>query len=349
MCEQTCPAGWTDTGLHCAKPAPYERAAFIWELGDTLGSLDDARARCAASAEGQKYGCGTFNSNTIVYSLCPPGYDTAPLLTNLCSPICPPGMTDIGVSCQVDTYDRGVGGLMSCSADKQYDAGLCYDNCTPGFAGVGPVCWNQCPASLPYGCGAGCAKDKSACDWAIADQVTSPLIAAGSIALTVVTAGGSTGATAGAKAGTSVGTAGAKTGAQIAGKVALKEGAKAGLKAAVKAALKNMAKGIGWTFAKELAFDQAVGTGISLAIYGGTAIAAEVNLAKLKEAVKAKVREQMIAEVPDERIDAIVNTMMEGAEQTGGASVEFSWSSLDPTGIADIVIAYNHPICTDVK
>ncbi|MGE3307213.1 MAG: hypothetical protein AB7I52_14740, partial [Rhizobiaceae bacterium] len=349
MCVPDCPPGFVDDGLYCRKPAPQGRSAFKWELGDTPFSLDDARARCRASRDGKKYGCGTFNANTIVYSLCPSGYKTAPVVTSLCTPVCPPNTTDIGVSCVKHTYDRGVGGLMSCESGKQYDAGLCYNGCKQGFAGVGPVCWNQCPASLPYGCAAGCAKDKATCDWAIADQVTSPLIAAGSIAITVLTVGAGSGAVAAAKGGASAATIAGKTGAQLAGKAALREGARATLKAGVKAALQKMARAGALTLAKEVAIESAIGTSLGIAFYGGTAIAAEVGYVKLKEELKKIVRARMLAEVSDERIDAIVNTVMEGAEAKGGEGVNFPWSSLDPTGIADIVIAYNYPVCTDVK
>ncbi len=33
-----------------------------------------------------------------------------------------------------------------CEAGKEYDAGLCYPVCQTGYRGVGPVCWQQCPA-----------------------------------------------------------------------------------------------------------------------------------------------------------------------------------------------------------
>lgn len=57
-------------------------------------------------------------------------------------------MADIGVSCQKQSYGRGVGTVpTSCDGGKQYDAGLCYTPCRAGFVGVGPVCWEQsCPA-----------------------------------------------------------------------------------------------------------------------------------------------------------------------------------------------------------
>jgi hypothetical protein len=339
MCIRECPPGYTDDGgLYCYKPAPYERNAFRWKFGDGL-NMKDALARCKASSAGRRDGCGIYNSNTMVYTNCRAGYETAPVLTNLCSPKCPSDMVNFGVSCLKPTYDRGVGQLMSCSSGMQRDAGLCYQGCRSGFAGVGPVCWNQCPASLPYSCGMGCAADKKTCDSAIVDQVTSPLIAAGSIALTVVTAGGGSAAANAAK------TAG-KTSAQIAAKAAARESARQSLKASVKSALTRMAK---VPIAKEIAIDTAIGSTIGVMIYGYSGISADFGYLKLRDAIKQIVISRMLAKVDDEQIDAVVNTVMEGAEVKAGVNVDFPWTSLDPSGIADIVIAYNYPVCTDVK
>lgn len=342
MCVPSCPAGFRDDGLYCYKPAPYTRSAFPWEFGDGL-NMNDALARCKRSADGRKYGCGIYNSNTMVYTECPSGYKTAPMLTNLCTPVCPSNTIDIGISCQKQTYDRGVGGLMSCSPGMSWDAGLCYNQCRPGFAGVGPVCWNECPKNLSYNCGAMCTRDKSTCDWAIADQVTGPVFAVGSVALTVLTAGGSTGATAAAKAGATA----AKTGAQIAAKAAAKAAARETLKQSVRASLTAMRKA-GMSGAKQVAIDTAIGAGLGTAIFGGTNIAAEVGKKQLRETLTKVVQERIVGEVSDERIQAVVDAMMAGAEKQG-PDVDFPYTALDPTGIADIVIAYNHPICSEVK
>eukprot|EP00341_Mesodinium_pulex_P015667 CAMPEP_0116932116 /NCGR_PEP_ID=MMETSP0467-20121206/28236_1 /TAXON_ID=283647 /ORGANISM="Mesodinium pulex, Strain SPMC105" /LENGTH=122 /DNA_ID=CAMNT_0004612717 /DNA_START=395 /DNA_END=763 /DNA_ORIENTATION=- len=54
-------------------------------------------------------------------------------------------MTDIGVSCAKESYNRGVGKPLQCSDDEEEDAALCYNKCANG-TGVGPVCWGSCPA-----------------------------------------------------------------------------------------------------------------------------------------------------------------------------------------------------------
>ena len=355
VCRQaTCPAGYRDDGLTCFKPEPYKRDEYPVNAGEaakaagdglawffTFGTyqatgdtgLDGALRRCQ---EVHGDNCVTANGDTIVYEACKAGYEQAPVITNLCTPSCPAPMTDGGIFCAKHTYTREAS-LMSCDAGAVNDAGLCYEGCKAGFAGVGPVCWNACPAKLPYNCGAGCTVDKATCDGAIVDQVLSPAIAAGSIALAVVTGGGSTGATAGAKAGGSAG----KAAGTVAAKMAAKEAFKAGLKASVKEALKAGLKTIG----KELVVDAAIGAGLSTVIWGGTEIASQV---KMKEALREMIKTKVVGSISDERVDAVVETMMAGAEAQNPAA-DFPWSSLDPTGIADIVMAYNYPICGDVK
>ena len=51
---------------------------------------------------------------------------------------------------------------MSCASGKQQDAGLCYNSCRSNYAGVGPVCWERCPAGM-FECGALCVEDALAC------------------------------------------------------------------------------------------------------------------------------------------------------------------------------------------
>ena len=84
-------------------------------------------------------------------------------------------------------------------------------------------------------------------------------------------------------------------------------------------------------------------------VYTGTGIAADFKKVELRNKLKEIVRSKIVGTVSDDRIEAVVAAMMEGAEKEAGPDVEFPWSSLDPTGIADIVIAYNHPLCSDVK
>ncbi|PSC67508.1 Arabinogalactan endo-1,4-beta-galactosidase isoform A [Micractinium conductrix] len=54
--------------------------------------------------------------------------------------------------------DRGVGYIPNRCTDSEfpdYDAGLCYKRCAPGYDGVGPICWSQCPQGY-ISCGTFC-------------------------------------------------------------------------------------------------------------------------------------------------------------------------------------------------
>lgn len=62
--------------------------------------------------------------------------------------------------CYRDSYGRGVGKPMICSAGYAEDAGLCYTPCKDGYKGVGPVCWQSCPHGFRDD-GAYCAKPKA--------------------------------------------------------------------------------------------------------------------------------------------------------------------------------------------
>ena len=63
----------------------------------------------------------------------------------VCWAKCPKRTTDIGISCQKNTYGRGVGVILStCRKGTEKNALLCYPLCKPGYYGVGPVCWKQC-------------------------------------------------------------------------------------------------------------------------------------------------------------------------------------------------------------
>ncbi|NJP10556.1 MAG: hypothetical protein HC866_14640 [Leptolyngbyaceae cyanobacterium RU_5_1] len=48
--------------------------------------------------------------------------------------------------------------LPTCNSGQEYDAGLCYSKCDPGYKGVGPVCWKSCPDGYKDD-GALCRKD----------------------------------------------------------------------------------------------------------------------------------------------------------------------------------------------
>ena len=79
---------------------------------------------------------------------------------------CPKDYTNDGLTCRKDvvvqgkpSYGRGVGTPpKSCKENEDYDAGLCYAECKPGYKGVGPVCWGKCETGY-HDDGATCRKD----------------------------------------------------------------------------------------------------------------------------------------------------------------------------------------------
>lgn len=161
--SQDCPLGFKDNGLFCAKPDSYTRGAgYAWKLGDKAFSLDGARDRCTVD---NSQGCDT--EGAVVYPKCKANFHAVGCCT--CSPDCPVGMTDIGVSCAKKTYVKAPI-TPKCAPGESYDAGLCYKPCADNSKGVGPVCWNECPSNM-VNCGAMCGSSKEKCAEAIGKQI----------------------------------------------------------------------------------------------------------------------------------------------------------------------------------
>jgi hypothetical protein len=112
VCWGTCPGGYADDGATCRRDAQ-------------IISADNSKC---------------------------PGYDKCGLTFAKGCSTCPEGYSNDGCTCRRDvhivgksSYGRGVGTPpTSCGAGEEYDAGLCYAVCKPGFHGVGPVCWGVC-------------------------------------------------------------------------------------------------------------------------------------------------------------------------------------------------------------
>ena len=101
VCWQNCPDGFTDTGVDCLKPAAYGRGA-----GYALWDED----KCE---EENPQGCEQYG--LLYYPKCRDGYYAFGCC--ICSPDCQDGMLDIGVSCQKDSYGRGVGIPLTCTQE----------------------------------------------------------------------------------------------------------------------------------------------------------------------------------------------------------------------------------------
>ena len=89
---------------------------------------------------------------------------------------------------------------VDCDEKNEYNAGLCYNNCGENFDGVGPVCWERCPADKPVDCGALCGESVSDCLNNVAQMVFSLGELAAKITGMVTTLGVSTLTTDAAKA-----------------------------------------------------------------------------------------------------------------------------------------------------
>ncbi len=187
-CHSVCPDGFRDDGLFCRKAEYGRGAGFAWQFGDALNDSGMKR-RCE-----NQHGVGNCEKHgAIFYPKCKPGY--SPVGCCICRPAVPncpqlglnPGV-DLSCAKKVE-IGRPVTG--QCSAGQQQDAGLCYDACGSGYDGVGPVCWGKAPKQVGtpprdwVDCGMGAAKDSSACQAVVTDQVT----AVGEIALFVATVG----------------------------------------------------------------------------------------------------------------------------------------------------------------
>jgi len=194
VCWQSCAPGFRDDGAFCAKPGPYGRGAgYPWKFGDGLND-NGMRRRCNKA---NPQGCE--KNGLIYYPKCREGFHAVGCC--ICSPNCPRGQTDIGVSCAKKSYGRGVGKpLSTCPTGQDKDAALCYPQCRSGYHGVGPVCWQNCPSGRTN-CGAGCATSTKSCVTDTTKMVVSPLI----LAVNIVTLGSSSSATSAAKAASTFG------------------------------------------------------------------------------------------------------------------------------------------------
>lgn len=175
----SCPPGYTDDGLTCRK----ENILAKPSQGRGAGSVPN---QCGPGKELDAGLCyplcpaGMRGVGPVCWQICPPGYsddgatcrrngsiigsnnsacpwyDKCGLVTARGCSVCPAGYNNDGCTCRRDphifgksTHARGAGSVPSaCSAGLQYDTGLCYTMCPPGFNGVGPVCWGTCPAGF---------------------------------------------------------------------------------------------------------------------------------------------------------------------------------------------------------
>jgi hypothetical protein len=143
--QSACPAGFRDDGAMCAKPAAYGRG---------FGYAAWQEAKCEAA---HPEGCE--EDGLMWYPKCREGFHH--VASNFCSPDCPSGMTDTGVSCLKKTYVQSSSNttpisyspwpnldtpiftapLSTCptaKSERYHD--LCYTPCAEGFKGSNNLC-----------------------------------------------------------------------------------------------------------------------------------------------------------------------------------------------------------------
>ena len=127
VCWSACPSGYTDMGAVCHINMPLT-VSPTWV--------------CTHHWPGWMGGGCRWKDTR-----CPSGYTNAGLFCALTARPVPAGFSGTYLDPMKNTYPRGAGTIPSNCGTKQNQAGLCYNACPAGFAGVGPVCWNSCPSA----------------------------------------------------------------------------------------------------------------------------------------------------------------------------------------------------------
>ena len=150
LCWENCPAKFNDEGAFCKKTESYGRGAGHLSLENCEKSGDHGA---------KNNGCEQYG---IWYPKCDKGFHNFGCC--ICSPDCPSGWTDIGISCAKPTpYGRGAGHWSKSNCEKSGDhnakkngceqyggsGGLWYPKCDPNFHNVGCcICSPNCPTGF---------------------------------------------------------------------------------------------------------------------------------------------------------------------------------------------------------
>lgn len=127
-CFRRCPTDFEQDGSYCKKPAAYGRGA-----GYTIAD----KGKCE-----RENSDGCEMSGLLYYPKCRARFHAVGCC--ICSPDCPSGSKDIGVSCEFPKY-KPQESAVRCRDGEDLDAGLCYPQCPVASKAAGPLCWS-------YGC-----------------------------------------------------------------------------------------------------------------------------------------------------------------------------------------------------
>ncbi len=349
-CYRNCPAGFRNDGLYCGKPGAKTRQSFPWKIGDPLlPNYSGPIGRCEA-----KYGKGNCErGGALIFPKCGTGFKPV-AGGSVCTPICPSGYSDIGVSCKKPTSKRSVAYANRCPAGlvKDPTGDICYPACAAGkvpgyqkvvnnagppenFKGVGPVCWQNCPSQQNVDCGAGCATSKGACAKSVITMTTSPIIAAVKIAALVVTFGGSSAATGSA-------------GAAVGGGKLIANSPKLAKLAQLADKLQRFAK----TYKTSIDAANASKT-VILALKDQTEIFAtefaanfgDMTSPEIEKEIDRRFSKEAAFEVKKEWGRHHVGLMMEANAINTAHNVLSIAGIADPTGLVGVVSAFTNPLC----
>ena len=161
MCWEQCKEGYHDDGATCRKDAHiFGKDSYGRGAGKAQKIDKHLKLHCDDDHPDKEAG--------LCYVNCRDGYKG---VGPVCWRYCPDDYHDDGATCRKDVHiygkkseGRGVGKPMTCSSDKEYDAGLCYDKCKANYNGVGPVCWEECNKDFSTNCLTHCGVSKTFCN-----------------------------------------------------------------------------------------------------------------------------------------------------------------------------------------
>ena len=208
--------------------------------------------------------------------------------------------------CWKGSYGRGVGTIPTGCGSKQYDAGLCYVYCKSGYDGVGPMCWGTgWNFFSSYGRGVGTIP--TGCGSKQYDAgLCYTYCSSGYSGVGPVCWSGCSG-TYPVNCGMACATSSTTCATGVTSQVT-----------SALALLSNIIPGGGGAIGK-----------------AGAAVAKTTVKATLTAAAKSLGKS-----LTESALESAAETVVE-AQATG----QFDWYSLDPTGIASVVEAYNKPMC----
>lgn len=319
LCYDKCKDGYGGAGPMCWEhcPSGYHDDGATCRKDPHVVGKPSAYGRGAGYAIWDEKKCnrehsqGCEKDGAMYYPRCKPGFHKVGCC--ICSPDCPAGYHDDGATCRLPgdikgkkSYGRGAGSALSACASNEEKDGA--------------LCYPKCKSGY-YGVGPVCWQDcpstqSSKCGAACAsdasqcgENIANMVLSVAQLAANIVglvTTGGAADEAAMA----------AKSAAKTAAKEAAKEGAKEAAKAAAKTAAKDALKKL-----------------------------AKSAMAKVRKIVAERLTKKYAKELAEEIMENVAFTLAVQAA-ADDPDIKDILESLDPTGVADVVEAFNKPKCS---